>query len=94
MIGWQALSLIGIGGPIRSGAGHGEGLWMVGQPAPPPNGVGCQLGASGLGEESWVVDWLTLPPIGVEGAIWGGDRQGEGLQEGQPAPPPIGYDQG
>lgn len=30
VIGWQALPTVGIGGPLGGGAGHRDGLWLVG----------------------------------------------------------------
>lgn len=50
------------------------GLWMVGLPALPQNGVG-----GSLGEGTWVVGWLPLVGSGEPIRSWA--RWGEGLQK-------------
>lgn len=54
---------IGFGGLVGGGDGHedghGERLWMVGQPALPPNSVGsANQGPAALGQgHRWLAGW-------------------------------------
>lgn len=74
---------IGVGRPIGGRAGHREGLWVVGQPAPPPNGVGGELigGGAGWGKGCRGLGQLPHPPSGWERPIRGRAGWGEWLQE-------------
>lgn len=76
------LRLIGVRGPIGDGDGHGEGLWVVGQLALPPNEIrGANQGASSHGKESQVVGQWALALMGWRGGYWSMASQVEGLQE-------------
>lgn len=71
------------------GAGHGKGLWIVGQLAPPPNWVGGAIRGQWPGE--WPTGgWqLALTLIRIRRPIWGGASLREELKEvGQLSLPP------
>lgn len=58
-------------GLIGGRAGYGEGLWVVGQPALPPNGVGVLTGGQWPGGRT-MGGWPAgpAPDLGA-GLIWG-----------------------